>query len=183
MIFHALELPDAWIIDLERHRDASGFIATAWSATAFKSLSLPETAGQCTVVFTSEAGTIRGLNVTRRLTRLVRCTRGAVYDVIVDLRPDSPTYQRWRAVELTADNHRMVLAPPGFAHGHQTLAPSTEVIVTLFGALYPEKDEEHVDYDDPALDIRWPLPVTGVQQQAGNSAFDARSLVKVLPCS
>lgn len=159
MIFHALELPDAWIIDLERHPDDFGFVATAWSSAAFQSIDLPDTPNECVIAFTGEPGTIRGITVARNAARLVRCTRGSVYHVIADLRPDSPTYQRWRAIELTADNHRMVLSPPGFAHGYQTLVAGCEVIVKVFGDLPPDGDER-VDRDDPALGIRWPLPVT-----------------------
>ncbi|MGH7930054.1 MAG: dTDP-4-dehydrorhamnose 3,5-epimerase family protein, partial [Candidatus Binatia bacterium] len=116
---------------------------------------------QANLSFNWKNGTLRGLHyqvAPHEESKLVRCTRGALYDVIVDLRPQSPTYLRWLGVELTADNHRMLYVPEGFAHGYQTLVDATEAFYQV-SAFYAPGAERGARYDDPAFGIEWPAEV------------------------
>lgn len=160
MIFTPTELPDVVVVDLEPREDERGFFARAWCAREFAAAGLSTDLVQCNLSFNEELGTLRGMHFQRSPhaeAKLVRCTRGAIYDVAVDLRPGSPTHRRWVGVELTAENRRALYVPEGFAHGYQTLAGGTETFYQVSEWYTPEA-EGGVRWNDPAFGIDWPLP-------------------------
>ena len=167
MIFHPTPLAGAFVLDLERREDARGFFARAFCTRELQAHGLALAVAQSNVAFTRRRGTVRGLHYQEppaTETKLVRCTQGAVLDVIVDLRPGSPTRLRHAAVELTAANHRALLVPPLCAHGYQTLTDDAE-ITYLVSEFYAPAQERGLRHDDPALAIRWPLPVADVSDK------------------
>lgn len=158
MLFTETELPGAWIIDLERREDPRGFFARAWDEQELGARGLSTRVVQCNLSWNAKAGTLRGLHFQRAPhaeVKLIRCTRGAIWDVIADVRPGSPTYRRWIGVELTAENRRTLYVPEGFAHGYQTLADDTETYYQV-SAYYAPEAEGGIRWDDPALGIEWP---------------------------
>ncbi len=163
MIFTKTELPGATIVDLERRQDPRGFFARTYCEREFAEHGLPSRMVQTNVSLTRNAGTLRGMHFQRAPhaeDKLVRCMRGAIWDAIVDLRPDSPSYCKWIGVELSEENCRMLLVPKGFAHGFVTL--TDDVIVTYqVSEFYTPGAESGVRWDDPAFGIRWPVTVTG----------------------
>jgi dTDP-4-dehydrorhamnose 3,5-epimerase len=162
MIFIETELKGAYIIDLERREDERGFFARTWCQQEFEAHGLVARIVQANTSYNKAKGTLRGMHYQRAPhaeTKLVRASRGAIYDVIVDLRPDSPTFKRWIGVELTADNRRALFVPEGFAHGFQTLEDNTDVSYQV-SAFYTPGAEGGLRYNDPAFDIEWPLPVS-----------------------
>jgi dTDP-4-dehydrorhamnose 3,5-epimerase len=167
VLFTPTELNGAYVIDLERRGDARGFFARAFCADEFARHGLATTFVQMNISFTAEEGTIRGLHYQigdAAETKVVRCTRGAVYDVIVDLRPDSPTFGKHIGVELTAENRRAVYVPKMFAHGHQALTGDVELLYQV-DAFYQPGAERGIRFDDPALAIAWPKAVTVVSEK------------------
>lgn len=161
MIFTALGLPGAVVLDPEPRRDERGFFARTWSRSEFASHGLDPRIEECSVSFSPRRGTLRGMHYQAAPwaeAKLVRCTAGAIHDVIIDLRPGSATYTRWQAVELTAANRRMLFVPEGFAHGFLTLTDETEVFYQISAAYRPEA-ARGVRWNDPAFGIRWPGPV------------------------
>jgi dTDP-4-dehydrorhamnose 3,5-epimerase len=162
MIFTPTDLKDAFLVDIEPRPDARGFFARAWCRREFETYGLSGTVAQSNIGVSPRKGTLRGLHyqlAPHEEVKLVRCTRGGVYDVIVDLRPQSSTYKRWLGVELSADNYRMLYVPEGFAHGYQTLSDDTELWYQT-SQFYAPEFARGVRYDDQAFDIRWPLEVT-----------------------
>ena len=160
MIFTEIELPGAYVVDLERREDDRGFFARAWCSEEFAAQGLDARLTQCNISFNVHRGTVRGMHMQEpphAEVKLVRCTRGAIYDVIVDLRPDSPAYRRWTGVELTEDNRTMLYVPEGFAHGYQALADGTEIFYQV-SEPYAPGAERGVRWDDPAFAIAWPDP-------------------------
>jgi dTDP-4-dehydrorhamnose 3,5-epimerase len=158
MRFAETELPGAFVIDLERREDERGFFARAWCERELAEHGLDTRVSQCNLAFNERRGTLRGLHyqvAPHAEVKLVRCTRGAVYDVIVDLRPESATYTRWIGVELTEDNRRMLYVPEGFAHGYLTLADATETFYQVSVPYTPDA-ERGARWDDPAFGIEWP---------------------------
>ena len=159
MIFTETELSGAYVIDLEPIEDPRGFFARAWSEQELAERGLETRVAQCNVSLNDRKGTVRGMHFQRpphEEVKLVRCTRGALHDVIVDLRPDSPTLRHWIAVELSERNRRALYVPRGFAHGFQTLADDTEVFYMVSEPYAPES-AGGVRWDDPAFGIVWPL--------------------------
>jgi dTDP-4-dehydrorhamnose 3,5-epimerase len=133
----------------------------------FANAGIPFAVQQCNVSFNRRRGTLRGMHyqvAPHAEAKLVRCTRGAVHDVIVDLRPESPAYLRHFAIELTEDNHRMLFVPPGFAHGFQTLTDDAEVFYHM-SAAYSADQARGVRWNDPALGISWPLPASVISSR------------------
>ncbi len=164
MIFTPTPLAGAFLVDVEPKSDERGFFARTWCAHEFAQHGLTPELAQCSVSVTKSKGTIRGLHFQRAPhgeAKLVRCTAGAIFDVIVDLREGSPTFRKWFATELTAANHRMLFSPVGFAHGFQTLTDGCEVHYQM-SAVYEPAAASGLRYDDPALGIAWPLPVTSI---------------------
>lgn len=160
MIFRECALKGAFVIDLERREDERGFFARSWCREEFAAHGLITRLAQCNLSFSRRRGTLRGLHYQTtpyEEAKLVRCTRGALYDVMIDLRAGSPTYLRWEAVELSADSHRMVYVPEGFAHGFQTLEDSSEVFYQVSESYRPDH-ERGVRWNDPTFNIRWPHP-------------------------
>jgi dTDP-4-dehydrorhamnose 3,5-epimerase len=158
MILTPTKLAGAFLVDLERREDERGFFARAWCADEFAGQGLSTLIAQCNLSFNAHKGTLRGLHfqvAPYEEVKLIRCTRGAIYDVIVDLRPESPTHMRWIGVELTADNRRALYVPEGFAHGYQTLVDGTETFYQVSEAYAPGA-EGGVRWDDPAFGIEWP---------------------------
>ena len=140
--------------------DERGFFARSYCAQEFSSHGLESRIVQCNISFNRRAGTLRGLHYQaepHREAKLVRCTMGAIYDVIVDIRPESPTYLQWFALDLNADNRCMLFVPPGFAHGFQTLRDGSEVFYQM-SEFYHPGSARGLRWDDPRLAIRWPLP-------------------------
>ena len=159
MIFQKTKLDGAYIIDMEPIRDNRGFFARAWCSEEFRAHDLITQFVQANLTLSLQRGTLRGLHyqiAPHQEVKLVRCPRGATYDVIVDLRSESPTYKQWLAVELTADNHRMVYIPAGFAHGYQILMDNTEVFYQV-GQFYAPEYERGLRWNDPAIGIEWPI--------------------------
>lgn len=159
MIFTDTELKGAYILDLEKQGDGRGFFARAWCQNEFLTHGLNPKLVQANLSSSPAKATLRGIHyqvAPYGETKLVRCTKGAIYDVIIDLRPDSPTYKRWLGVELAADNYKMLYVPEAFAHGYQTLEDHTEVFYQV-SQFYTPRAERGVRYDDPAFGIEWPL--------------------------
>lgn len=159
MIFVATPLPGAFVVEPEYHEDHRGFFARTWCAREFAAHGLSTRLAQCSVSFTKRRGTLRGLHYQAAPyaeAKLVRCTAGGVHDVIVDLRPTSPTYRRHLAVTLTAGNRKALFVPQGFAHGFQTLADETEVFYQI-SAFHSPDHARGIRWDDPAFAIAWPL--------------------------
>jgi dTDP-4-dehydrorhamnose 3,5-epimerase len=159
MIFTPTALDGVWQIDLERHADPRGHLARSFCVDEFAAHGLPAAFVQCNVSYNAHRGTLRGLHWQADPYpegKLVRCTRGAIFDVAVDLRPGSPTLHRWVATELTAENSRSLYIPPGFAHGFQTLTDATDVFYQMTEAYHPDL-ARGARWDDPAFAINWPL--------------------------
>jgi dTDP-4-dehydrorhamnose 3,5-epimerase len=160
VIFEETRLGGVFVVDLERREDARGFFARSWCANEFAEQGLTAEVVQANVSFNPRRGTLRGMHFQRAPhaeTKLVRCTRGAVYDVVVDLRPNSETYKQWLGVDLTQENRRALFVPEGFAHGYQTLAPDSEVFYQV-SEYYTPGAEGGVRWNDPAFGIDWPDP-------------------------
>ena len=158
MVFIGTKLKGAYIIELEKYRDIRGFFARTFCQHEFEVHGLNIRMAQCSTSFNERKGTLRGLHYQappHAEVRLVRCTRGAIFDVIVDLRPGSPTLKQWVASELSAENHRMVYIPEGFAHGFQTLEDDSEVFYQM-SEFYQPECARGLKWNDPALAIAWP---------------------------
>lgn len=170
MIFKETKLKDARIIDIKKYEDERGFFARAWCQEEFEAHGLVSRVVQANISFNKHKGTLRGMHfqvAPYAETKLVRCTRGAIYDAIIDLRPESPSYGEWLGVELTAENYRMLYVPKGFAHGFQTLADNVEVTYQV-SQFYTPQAEGGIRYDDPAFGIQWPLAVTVMSEKDKN---------------
>ena len=166
MIFAETSLQGAFLITPEPIEDERGFFARSWCAREFAEHGLDASLAQCNISFNRLRGTLRGMHFQAEPhaeVKLVRCTRGSVYDVIVDLRPDSPTYCRWEGFELNEENRRMMYVPQGFAHGFQTLTDGAELFYQM-SDFYVAGRARGVGAHDPAFGIEWPLPVTAISQ-------------------
>lgn len=164
MKFTGLEIPGSFLIDLEPFVDDRGFFARAWCADEFAAAGIDAAFVQANIGRNKHRGTLRGLHyqeAPHAEAKLVRCTRGAVYDVLVDLRPESPTYRAWFGSELSAENHRMLFVPEGCAHGYQSLTDDAEVYYQV-SSRYAPGAERGIRYDDPAIGVRWPLPISNI---------------------
>jgi dTDP-4-dehydrorhamnose 3,5-epimerase len=162
MRFVATKLAGAFIVEPEPHADARGLFARTFCAQEFGRHGLATNFVQCSTSFTPQCGSLRGLHYQRPPhgeIKLVRCTAGAIHDVIVDLRPDSPTYRQHISVELTAENRRALYIPELFAHGYQTKTDNVEVFYQM-QAFYAPESATGVRFDDPKLGISWPLATT-----------------------
>lgn len=166
MRFLATQLADAFEIDLERHEDERGFFARSFCEKEFEAQGLATVFPQCNVSYNRHKGTVRGMHYQAapdREAKLVRCTAGAIWDVIVDLRPSSRTHLRWTAVELTAENRRMLYVPEGFAHGFQILADDSEIFYQM-SAFYAPDSARGFRWDDPQFALPWPLAVSVISE-------------------
>ena len=167
MVFTETPLKGAFVVDLEPRGDDRGFFARAFCQREFEARGLKTEIAQANLSFNYRKGTLRGLHFQyppAAETKFVRCTRGAILDVIVDLRPESPTYLQHAAVELTADNRRALYVPERFAHGYQVLQDDTETLYQV-GEFYTASAESGLFHADPRLGIQWPLPVTDISDK------------------
>jgi dTDP-4-dehydrorhamnose 3,5-epimerase len=158
MLFIETNLPGVFEIHLEPARDSRGFFARSWCQKEFEDRGLNPRLVQCNVSFNIRRGTLRGMHyqeAPKAEAKLVRCTSGSVYDVVIDLRPPSPTYKRWVGVDLAADQRNMIYVPEGCAHGFLTLEDNTEIFYQMSEFYSPEL-ARGVRWDDPAFQITWP---------------------------
>jgi dTDP-4-dehydrorhamnose 3,5-epimerase len=171
MIFTETKLKGAYVIDLERREDARGFFARAFCQHEFEAHGLKPVIAQANVAHNHQKGTVRGMHFQippAAETKLVRCTRGAILDIIVDLRPESPTYLQHVAVELNEDNQRALYVPERFAHGYQVLGDKAYTSYQV-GEFYSPPHERALRYDDPRLGLTWPLPITVISDKDRNA--------------
>jgi dTDP-4-dehydrorhamnose 3,5-epimerase len=167
MIFTETKLKGAFVIDIERREDSRGFFARAFCQHEFEDHGLKPTIAQANIAFNHKKGTLRGMHFQfppTAETKLVRATRGAILDVIVDLRPESPTYLQHIAVELSEDNSSALYVPERFAHGYQVLRDKTETSYQV-GEFYTPGSEGGLLYNDPRLGLPWPLPVAVISEK------------------
>jgi dTDP-4-dehydrorhamnose 3,5-epimerase len=166
MYFQQTDVEMAFLIDLERRSDSRGFFARMWCRQEFAAHGLCARLAQINLSGNLRKGTLRGMHFQRQPhgeVKVVSCTRGAIYDVVLDLRSDSPTYMRWAAVHLTAENHSMLYVPEGCAHGFQTLTDDSEVLY-LMSEFHSPAHAMGVRFDDPSFDIKWPLRVESISE-------------------
>lgn len=162
MLFEATKLQDAYLIKLQKIEDERGFFARSWCKNEFQAQGLDTNLAQCNISFNRHKGTLRGMHYQsppHAETKLVRCTRGAIYDVIIDLRPDSPSFLQWIGVTLTPENGDILYIPKGFGHGFQTLTDDAEIFYQM-SDFYAPQSAKGVRWDDPLFGIEWPLPPT-----------------------
>lgn len=162
MFFQSTKLKNAYIVEPDRKQDERGFFARTWCQQEFTDLGLDAGLVQCSISFNKKKGTLRGMHwqvSPYAETKLVRCTQGAIYDVIVDLREDSETFMQWIGVELTPENRRELYVPKGFAHGFQTLEDNTEVHYQI-SEFYAPDCARGFRWNDPTFQINWPLEVS-----------------------
>lgn len=167
MIYTPARIHGAWVIDITPIPDARGFFAMTWLPDELAERGMNPALAQLNLAFNHTRGTLRGMHFQKAphaQAKIVRATRGALLDVIVDLREDSPTYKQWDAVELTADNRRMLYMPEGIAHGYLTLADDTEAYYHASSPWVPAA-ESGVRWDDPAFGIQWPFEPTLVSER------------------
>jgi dTDP-4-dehydrorhamnose 3,5-epimerase len=159
MKFTPTKIAGVWLVDMEHREDERGWFARTWCAEEFAAHGLPTAFSQCSASFNRRRGTLRGMHwqaAPHAEAKLVRCVCGAMFDVALDLRPESATFRQWVAAELTAENGRALFIPEGCAHGFQTLADDTEVFYQIAGAYHPASGRG-ARWDDPAFGIGWPL--------------------------
>lgn len=179
MHFNETHLSGAFVIEPELHTDDRGAFARTFCRREFEAHGLKPDVAQANLSFNHRAGTLRGMHYQlppAAEAKLVRCTRGAIYDVAVDLRPDSPTYRHHVGIELSAENRRALYVPEVFGHGYQALTDDAEVVY-LVSEFYSPGQERGFRYDDPAVGISWPMPVTVVSAKDagwGPLALDGR---------
>jgi dTDP-4-dehydrorhamnose 3,5-epimerase len=162
--FTPMAIPGAWMIELTPNADERGYFARTFDRRAFLDRGLNADWPQCSVAYTRARGTIRGLHFQRaphEEIKLIRCSKGDVFDVLVDLRPDSPAFGRHASVVLSEREHKMVYVPTGVAHGYQSLTDDTEMCYQITPE-YVAEAAAGVRFDDPAFAIAWPLPVAVV---------------------
>jgi dTDP-4-dehydrorhamnose 3,5-epimerase len=165
--FRRTPIDGAWIIDPEPRSDSRGYFARAWCVDELAARGIEFVPVQANMVFSHDAGTLRGMHyqvAPHREAKLVRCTRGSVFDVVVDLREGSETFGSWWGTELTAENGRMVYVPPECAHACQSLTDRSEIYY-LASARYAAECVRGLRFDDPTVGVQWPLPPTNLSEQ------------------
>ena len=170
MEFTETPLAGAWVVDVSPMSDDRGFFARAWCADEFAEHSMEPKLVQANMSHNHMKGTLRGMHYQvspYEETKFVRCIRGAIYDVIIDLRPESKTYRQWFGAELTAENRKALFVPRGFAHGFQTLSDDAEVFYQV-SEFYTPGAESGIRYSDPAFNIKWPEAVTVISEKDAN---------------
>ncbi len=167
MIFTETKLKGAYTLELKKIADERGFFARSWCQNEMEAHGLTAKVVQTNVSFNPQKGTLRGMHyqvAPHEESKLVRCTRGAIFDVIIDLRPDSATYKAWFGTELTADNYKMLFVPEGFAHGYLTLQDKTEVTYQVSQFYNPEA-ERGICWNDATFNIDWPSEPTLISEK------------------
>lgn len=173
MRFFETKLNGAFIIDLDQYSDHRGYFARAFCVKEFNDKGLNTSVAQCNLSYCIQKGTLRGMHYQifpANETKLVRCTKGAIYDVIIDLRSDSPTYLSHVGVELTAENHRAIYVPEMFAHGYQALTNEAEIFYQV-SEFYSPQYECGIRYDDPKFNITWPLTISNLSEKDSHWPF------------
>ncbi len=174
MIFSETKLSGAYVIDIEKIEDERGFFARTWDKNEFTEMNIESKFVQTSVSQNKEKGTIRGMHYQTKPyeeSKIVRCIKGKIFDVIIDLRPNSKTFKEWFSIELSEDNYKMLYIPKGFAHGFQTLENNTEVFYQI-SEYYNSKYAKGVKWDDKTFEIKWPLKVTVISKKdLANSIF------------
>lgn len=168
-----MPLDGAFQIDLEKLTDTRGFFARLFCTKEFAALGLASEWAQCNTSYNKVKGTLRGLHFQRppmAEAKVVRCLKGGIFDVIVDLRAGSSSFGEWASIELTEDNRTMVYIPPGFGHGFQTIASNTEILY-FHSKPYSPADEGGLRFDDPKLKVTWPLPVANLSPRDGTHPY------------
>jgi dTDP-4-dehydrorhamnose 3,5-epimerase len=158
MVYKETRLKGAFIIELEKIDDIRGFFSRVWCQKEYETNGLNPNIAQCNLTFSATKGTLRGLHyqiAPYQEAKSVRCIRGKIYDVIVDLRPDSPTYSQWLGFELSAENRKMLYIPENFANGYLTLADNTEVFYQV-SQFYSPGSQGGIRWNDPSINIKWP---------------------------
>ena len=166
MKFQETAVAGAYLLDVQRIEDERGFFGRLWCSKELAEMKLNPVIEQINVGFSPKEGTLRGMHyqvAPFEEVKVVRCTRGAVFDVVVDLRKGSPTYLAWAGAELSADNHRMLYVPEGCAHGYLTLSPNSEIYY-LTSEVYSREASRGIRYDDPAIGIAWPADVSVISE-------------------
>jgi len=167
LIFSETKLKGSYIIDVEKVNDVRGFFARSWDKNIFEQKGLNSNLVQCNISFNKKRGTLRGMHYQEypyQEAKLVRCTSGSVYEVMIDLRKDSKTFRQWESVELHSDEHKMLYVPEGFALGFQTLEDNTELFYQMSQFYMPEFSRA-VRWDDPAFKIMWPHDITVISKK------------------
>lgn len=170
MIMMETKLNGLYMIEPERLEDNRGFFARIWCEREFKAIGINPKLAQCSISFNRKKGTLRGMHyqdIPYKESKLVRCTMGAVYDVAIDLRPESNTFRQWISMELTAENRKMIYIPEGFAHGFLTLADNTEVFYQI-SEFYMSEYSRGVRWNDPAFRIHWPDKIAVISDRDQN---------------
>lgn len=170
MLFRETELPGAFVIELQKYEDERGFFARTWCQKEFEARSLNPRMVQCNVSFNKLKGTVRGMHyqvAPYAEAKLVRCTRGAIYDVIIDLRRESVTYKQHVSEVLSSNNYKALFIPEGIAHGFQTLEDNCEVFYQM-SAFYSPEHQRGLRYNDPAFRISWPIEATVISDRDRN---------------
>ena len=167
MIFNETSIPDSFIIEIQKNGDDRGWFSRTFCKEEFKQINHHAEWVQMNHSFTKQKGTIRGMhyqNQPHTEIKLIRCIAGAVYDVIIDVRKNSSTFLKWFGVELSAQNGKMIYVPQGFAHGFQTLSDNVELIYH-HSSFYVPNVEGGIKYDDPTININWPLELTNISER------------------
>jgi dTDP-4-dehydrorhamnose 3,5-epimerase len=170
LIFIETALKGAFVIEMQKLEDERGFFARAFCEREFAAHGMTSTIAQCNVSYNLRKGTLRGMHYQAapfEETKVVRCTQGAIFDVIIDLRPESPTYKNWICVDLSAQNCRMLYVPANFAHGFETLDDKTEVFYQM-SQFYSSEHSRGLRWNDPAFEIRWPIEPQVVHERDRN---------------
>lgn len=180
MIFNKTTLKDAYIIELNKFKDERGFFARSFCAKEFEDHGIKFPVAQVNVSYNRLKQTLRGLHYQQEPhgeAKLMQCTKGSIYDVIIDMRSDSPTYMQWIGVELTENNHRLLYVPERFAHGYLTLEDDTEVIYQV-SEFYMAGAEQGIRWDDPAFNIDWPLEPKIISEK-DKSWLDYKEVIRI----
>ena len=167
MKFIETKLKGSFVIELEKNIDIRGFFARSWDADIFEEHGINPKIVQCNISFNKKKGTLRGLHYQVQPyeeAKLVRCTRGRIFEIFIDLRPESSTFKQWESIELTDDNYKMLYVPEGFALGFQTLENNSELFYQMSQKYVPEASRG-IRWDDPRFDIKWPLKITTISEK------------------
>jgi dTDP-4-dehydrorhamnose 3,5-epimerase len=159
MIFTETILKNAYIIELEKREDHRGFFARTWDKKEFEEHNLNSNLVQCNVSFSKKCGTLRGMHYQKNPfeeSKVIRCTKGKIFDVIIDLRSSSSTFKKWFGIELTEENYKMLYVPEGFAHGFQSLEDNSEIVYQV-SEFYTPNSELGIHWNDPEFNITWPI--------------------------
>ncbi len=167
MIIEQTKLSGAFVIELEKHQDDRGFFARIFCKNELEAHGMISDVAQANMSLSKKKGTLRGMHYQKaphQESKLVRCTRGALFDVIIDLRPESPTFKEWFGVELSADNYKMLYVPRDFAHGFLTLTDNTEVTY-MVSQFYAPGSELGIRWNDPQFGIKWPIDIEVISEK------------------